>query len=383
MTMAGPFVNSLLTVEPDLRTICRSTLGCAAVSSQRIGAGRNSRVFRVDLDGPVDLDSPDGPNRLVGLNGQLPSSVVVKFYRRDAGDTRDRLGTEFGSLQFLWENGVRAIPRPIVCAPNLDCGIYEYIDGEVASSGVISSQDIDESVAFLHVLEKLRAVRGSEALPIASEACFSIADIFGSIDQRLERLMQTILARSGPNHSVHGETAALREWIEETFSPLNLEVRQWCTSYALRHGIAFEEPLGREARTLSPSDFGFHNAIRRPDGSLTFVDFEYFGWDDPAKTIVDYLLHPGMTLGDGLRRHFAAQALGAFAGVPSLDSRVHVVYPLFGLKWALILLNQFLPERENQVSAELREELQKTQLRKAQHFIGCLAGDYRQNPYLP
>ena len=46
-------------------------------------------------------------------------------------------------------------------------------------------------------------------------------------------------------------------------------------------------------RVLSPSDFGFHNALRRPDGTIVFVDFEYFGWDDPAKMMADAMLHPG------------------------------------------------------------------------------------------
>ena len=40
-------------------------------------------------------------------------------------------------------------------------------------------------------------------------------------------------------------------------------------------------------RALSPSDFGLHNALRGQDGQLRFVDFEYFGWDDPVKLVSD------------------------------------------------------------------------------------------------
>ena len=81
---------------------------------------------------------------------------------------------------------------------------------------------------------------------------------------------------------------------------------------------------------------------------LDFVDFEYFGWDDPAKTIVDFLLHPGMQLDDALKRRFAAGVCAAFAELPALPARTRIVYPLFGLKWGLILLNDFLPERAGQ-----------------------------------
>ena len=53
-----------------------------------------------------------------------------------------------------------------------------------------------------------------------------------------------------------------------------------------------------------PSDFGFHNSLRREDGSLAFVDFEYFGWDDPVKLTADILLHPGSPLAASQRRRF-------------------------------------------------------------------------------
>ena len=38
---------------------------------------------------------------------------------------------------------------------------------------------------------------------------------------------------------------------------------------------------------ISPSDFGFHNALRTNTGPV-FFDFEFSGWDDPAKTIIDF-----------------------------------------------------------------------------------------------
>ena len=33
---------------------------------------------------------------------------------------------------------------------------------------------------------------------------------------------------------------------------------------------------------ILPGDFGFHNAIRTTKG-VKFIDFEFAGWDDPAK----------------------------------------------------------------------------------------------------
>ena len=43
---------------------------------------------------------------------------------------------------------------------------------------------------------------------------------------------------------------------------------------------------------LSPSDFGFHNALVDDDGQVTFLDFEYAGRDDPAKLVSDFFCQP-------------------------------------------------------------------------------------------
>ena len=48
----------------------------------------------------------------------------------------------------------------------------------------------------------------------------------------------------------------------------------------------YENPL-----CISASDFGLHNAIMTERG-IVFFDFEFAGWDDPAKAIVDFLLQP-------------------------------------------------------------------------------------------
>ncbi len=341
---------------PDLGAICRAALGCDIVSSQPVGAGANSRVFRVELDEPSP--SPSRPRR-----------VIVKFYRRDDGDTRDRLGTEFGSLQFLWRNGVRSVPCPLAIARDGQCAIYEWLDGEVVS-GAIGPADIDASVAFLSVLKQLRHLPGSDTLLPASEACFSLRDVVASVESRLRRLRDGAVG--------DGDGPRMRLWLEDTFVPLAAKVNHWCRRAAIEAGVDFDTPLGADARTLSPSDFGLHNAIRRPGGALAFVDFEYFGWDDPAKTIADFLLHPGMTLVDSLKRRFASAACAAFADVPALPARTRIAYPLFGLKWALILLNDFLPERFGQATRERRA----AQLGKAQALVTRLADEYPENPFL-
>ena len=114
--------------------------------------------------------------------------------------------------------------------------------------------------------------------------------------------------------------------------------------------------LPDSSRTLSPSDFGFHNALKRPDGQIVFLDFEHFGWDDPAKMIADFLLHPhpDMAIGKSLKRRFIRRMLQCFEDQADLLQRVEIVYPLFGLKWCMIILNPFSPQSAPQECAPAR-----------------------------
>jgi hypothetical protein len=78
---------------------------------------------------------------------------------------------------------------------------------------------------------------------------------------------------------------------------------------------------------------------------LAFVDFEYFGWDDPVKLTADILLHPGRPLAPSQRRRFRQAAVRLYGEDRTFERRLAAYLPLFGLRWVLILLNEFIPER--------------------------------------
>jgi len=78
---------------------------------------------------------------------------------------------------------------------------------------------------------------------------------------------------------------------------------------------------------------------------LTFLDFEYFGWDDPVKLMSDSLLHPGTPMAAPVRLHFHTAIQRVYEREPDFAPRFEALYPLFGLRWVLILLNEFHPDR--------------------------------------
>jgi hypothetical protein len=127
-----------------------------------------------------------------------------------------------------------------------------------------------------------------------------------------------------------------------------------------------------EDRCLSPSDFGFHNTIRATDGHLCFIDFEYAGWDDPAKLVADFFCQPELPVPPRFFEEFA-QVIARQTSNPELHlSRFRFLLPVYRLKWCCILLNEFLPagaERRRfaypTLSDQTRKEEQLQKVRSA------------------
>ncbi|MFH1148473.1 MAG: hypothetical protein V1736_12310 [Pseudomonadota bacterium] len=340
-----------------IRSELSRDLGISVVALDCIAGGRNSRIYKIRM-----ADSRE---------------YAAKYYFCGKADQRDRLSVEFGSLRFLWGNGIRCIPEPILADGSRNYAVYEYVLGERIPSPGVTASDIDHAVEFLGTLRELVSRDGSESIPSASEAFFSVRGVVLNIEQRLQRLL------SIKSHGVL--TRELETFLKREFVPIFEDVREGLKVRLRKEAISFDEAIGRDQRTLSPSDFGFHNALRR-DGEIVFLDFEYFGWDDPAKTISDFLLHPAMELNADLKRRFAAGILGRLNGSGHLHTRVRLLYPLFGLKWCLILLNEFIPEdlgrRLFAFKEEVdREDLQAQQMQKARRMLERIRSEYGHFSY--
>lgn len=280
----------------------------------------------------------------------------------DQYDQRDRFSTETTAYKYLWENGIRSIPKLIKADRKRGYILFQYISGEIIETVHIRKEDIDQAVAFLSKLRGLALKTGSTVLPDASEASFTVAGIIANLEARLARLYDVESNRQ------------LELFLKQEFRPTYDSVIAKTILSLEKSDIAFDDPIDKKNKTLSPSDFGFHNAVKDSNGKIYFFDFEYFGWDDPAKTIADFMLHPAMQLSDSMRHYFYCEALQAFRDIKSLEQRIQIVCPLYVIKWCLIILNEFLPDRiarREFVGDNLLDikKIQSEQLVKAQQML--------------
>ena len=286
-------------------------------------------------------------------------SYALKHYPNQLIEDRPRLEIEFQTLRILYQNGFKNIPYPIKKNIDLNLGIYGWIMGKKVTQP--TNNDLDQAIDFIQTLVALPREIDGQIVGNASEACLSAHELSMQIEKRFLRLQKVSM-----------NFQDLSQFLNDVFTPLWKQLKD--ESISLWPKESRMKDLPRNKQTLSPSDFGFHNCLKANNGSLMFLDFEYFGWDDPVKLTADFIWHPAMNLDNELKERWKVAMTKLYSSDNCFVERLDVAMPLYGLRWALIILNEFLPgfaeRRKFAGEADIYNILksQETQLDKAKHY---------------
>lgn len=314
-------------LEPAILAAARTFAKVTDCRVSLAGAGANSRVYRVETDN---------------------LAFALKSYPIRPGDTRDRQDVERRALDLMTKAGESAVPKVLACDDVGRFTALEWIEGAPITAP--TDDDVAQACAFVTRVFDLSGRDDAQDFPAASEACLSVGEIFGQIAARLDAF------------SSHDD---LNRFLDEV---LRVELR------AVEHRIGADRSLGpipRSSQRLIPADFGFHNALKGPDGVMRFFDFEYFGWDDPVKLTADFILHPSVVLSSGQRSAIRERLVAAVRGDADFAARLETTLPLYRIRWALILLNAFRRDRADALpqGPQERSTLLSRQLEKAHAMI--------------
>ncbi len=355
ITFSPPEKNELYS---NLTKILEKCRGEIPLSIDRIHGGGNNQIYKLRCGGNQNF--------------------IAKIYYQDKIDKRDRLKGEFSALEFMTQNQIEVVPKPIHCEKENNTAIYEFIDGERLATSEISSLQIGQAAQFLITLKNLTSKQGAKQIPLASEACLSFSSLVENLELRLHRFNHFEVLEKLDSQMI--------QYLEHDLKPTILTLKQWGLNYLIENNIDPKIEISFSQRTLSPSDFGFHNSLKLRTGQLVFFDFEYFGWDDPVKMISDFLLHPGMNLNQTQCFKFSEIILPAFIGDPDFMIRFKAYYPLLAIKWCFIILNEFLKDQmERRKFAAVKSTSQisykEVQLGKAKMMLNRILTEYKEIPY--
>ena len=280
---------------------------------ERLSGGRNNRVYRVAAG---------------------DQTVLLKWYFRHAQDQRDRLNAEYSFCEYAIDCGATCVAKPLGRDDDSQLAAYSLLDGQGLAAGQVESSHTEQAIDFLRILNEHRAGENAKRLPIASEACFSLQEHIDCVAARVVKL-RSINSQT----DFHRDASELvNAKIDPGLAKAISRLREW----ARKSDVSLRASLAAEQRCISPSDFGFHNALLREDGELSFVDFEYAGWDDPAKLLCDFYCQPEVPAPRDTWQQFADLTAELAGDTPLERQRQALLFPLYQVKWCCILLNEFV-----------------------------------------
>lgn len=301
-----------------------------------LAGGANNRVYKLEFSGRNPL--------------------VYKEYFQHPNDLRPRLKSEFSFLKYAWEIGLRNIPEPLSYNESLNSALYTYLHGRHIHPQDVHDSLIDQKAAFFLSLNSQK--HKAPDLPPASEACFTIESYLQITQTRIDRIASA--------HTDSPLNQTLRSFIDSFLLPKWQSIQQSVCKTALHH-----DPLPQSERCISPSDFGFHNALLSPNNTLQFIDFEYAGWDDPCKAICDLFCQPRIPIPERYFPSLSASIASTSSNPEKCLARFSLIWPVMQIKWCCILLNSFthVGKHRRQFSQSEELERQENQLRMAKEQL--------------
>ena len=285
------------------------------------------------------------PNTIERLHGGINNQVfrcgdgaqkwVIKGYAPTHPGQRDRMQAEQQFLRFAREVAPGFTPTLIYADPDRRCVVLENLEGNVFPEGIAPpTEAVESAVRFIQLLNREPRL-AQESLTIdAAEGFLSLRQHLANVQERLEAM-----STGHVESSTKPMAETLLKKLRRKFAQIEEE-----TLKLIEKGIVMDA-ISADQRCVSPSDFGFHNAISTSSG-IRFIDFEFAGWDDPAKATLDFILQPRVPVVG-----YGSPLLSAWQ--PEHKHTIHVrcqhMGPILRLKWLCILLVVLNPARLKQI----------------------------------
>ena len=303
-----------------------------------------------------------GANSRVFCVKTADSAFALKKY--PLTDSRDRQGAEARALAFFERAQIADTPRLIASDTQSGVSLMSWLDGAAVSA--VSNADVEQFAEFQLRLDSAIDDAAARQIGEASEACLSGARIVAQSRTRLDRLM-----------NVRDSAVGFADFLDNSLAPALAVFERNAREIYVKLGEDFDRELPRRRLTLIASDFGAHNVLRALNQRLVFVDFEYFGWDDPLTSVANFVLHPGMELTEAQRAIYTNRLVKHFGSAD--EPRLKALLPLYAVRWCAIILGDFLPERwqhRSQVTSGGPDwdQVRKDQLDKARRLLNRFAG---------
>ena len=297
-------------MENNIKNFVIQSLGIKDFFLSKIEKGGNNSIFRINYNNKIEY--------------------ILKIYFNN----RNRIIHDTSFTSYLWNIGIRNIPKLIKYDKSLNLGIFKHIEGYSYDIKNINKLSILDAASFIQQINhnKLEALKYD--IPYAAESSFSFDQHIKIITERVN-IINNI--NDYQNSFINKDLILLKKEINFLWNEISKKITKIANEKNIYNFI-----LPKEEKILSPSDFGFHNTlIEKTTKKLFFYDFEYSGWDDPAKLMCDFSNQPDIPINEELSNLFNEEIIKLSNNPKNLILRYNLLLPALQLKWVCIILNIF------------------------------------------
>ena len=290
------------------------------------------RYFNFDLNVKIK-STTNGVNSNVYIIDE--NKFVLKFYRSD-NNQPSRLERENYALNLFDKYKIDNVPKIISISKEHNCCLMSYLEGETVNN--FKSEYLSQFAFFYKkILEISEKERNNNFGSI--DTCPRLNLLIHQINKRIENLKKekNIKLKIVLNKLFH-----LVNFLEKTINPYHYN----------------------NLRTeLSVVDFGINNVLLN-NHKLFFIDFEFFGLDNPVHLISDTISHPANNLSLEDQISFLDILSNCHINKAEVINAFNGTNILFDIKWCLIMLNPFLSTYSFNLNADELENRKSQQLEK-------------------
>lgn len=306
------------------------------VSLELLNGGKNNRAYKV------------------------VTAQQICFLKQFYGDSNERFEREVAFLRNLHSANIPALPKLIASDSELGLSLTSFIHGRPLTQVTIDS--VVQAAQFINDINSA-VQQDMSGFCLAKGALLNVEAFIDDIQNRLQSLSEEnqspALANSLEDFITRELTPTYEVYVDNVKAQLDIE-------------SPFE-------LVLSPSDFGFHNALMNKN--VHFFDFEYAGLDSLEKLTTDFFAQPRYAIPQDLLSRFVATT-SLVKNTEEFCHRCRTLLPLAHIKWILIFLNDFKhPDKlrrefagnSKQCDQHLNEQLKKAKNRL--RFINYKEGE--------
>jgi thiamine kinase-like enzyme len=272
-----------------------------------------------------------GKNNLVSKIFYKNKIYIYKKYLKKSNSAikYSRYSSETSFIKLLRKKNIKNLPSIFATDSKNQENIFNYINGKKVTK--VTKNDISQCIKFIKKINQNTFKKNYINFKMATESCVSIEEHIQTANKRI-----IMLSKFPKNYGVYKDA---KEFVKVKLKKKLNDVQKTILNTFSKTEI--NKKLRKKDLILSPSDFGFHNTIKK-NKKLYFFDFEYAGMDDPVKLISDFICQPDCQLSKKHISFFYKNIMKIFPQNLEIKRRLKAVIYIHRIKWCCVIMSEIL-----------------------------------------